>query len=245
MKKYWIVLSVFTLLLATIALPTALADGPIEGRAGRSEIRFLAGMMDHHQMAVDMAMDCFKKATTEALREICENVVSAQTKEIETMRGWLKSWYNIDYVPMSMMNMMSMMHNMMHGEMGSMMGNGMMGGDHSNLTPTPAATDEHSEHHPATPEASNNAGSGDHGMMDSSMMTIGMMVGWSNLQGVEYEVAWLEAMIDHHDDALHMAERVLNHVQHEELRAMAEQIIKDQTAEIESMEKLLTELAAK
>ena len=50
-------------------------------------------------------------------------------------------------------------------------------------------------------------------------------------------------MIDHHDDALHMSERVLRYAEHEDLRALAQQIIDDQTAEIELMEDILAELA--
>lgn len=185
---------------------TALADAPIDGRAGRAEVRFLQGMIDHHQMALDMATDCLEKAETEAVLTLCENVITAQSAEIEQMQAWLLAWYEIEYTPMSMMDMQAMMPRQTQGHMG-----GMHGG--------------HSEHR------------------DPPMM-MGMMAGLSRLEGIEYEIAWLEAMIDHHDDALHMSERILGYAQHAELIALSELIIQDQTAEIDYMESLILQLSA-
>jgi uncharacterized protein (DUF305 family) len=182
-----------------IAAPS-LADAPIEGRAGRAEVRFLQGMINHHQMALDMAADCLAKASTDEVRAICEAVIAAQTPEIEQMQGWLAAWYQIDYQPMPMA--------MMSGGMDMDMHQGMdMGG---------MATD------PA-------------GMM-------GMMAGFNRLEGLDYDIAWLEAMIDHHDDALHMSERILQRAEHADLRTLAENIITAQTAEIALMEALLVTL---
>jgi len=82
---------------------------------------------------------------------------------------------------------------------------------------------------------------GDMMMFDPPMM-MGMMSSLNFLEGQEYEAAFLEAMIDHHDDAVRMSERVLNHAEHQELRDMAQQIIDDQTAEIQAMEEMLTTL---
>jgi uncharacterized protein (DUF305 family) len=182
------------------------ADAPIDGRAGRAEIRFLQGMIDHHQMALDMANDCLVNAQTEAVRTLCEAIITAQSAEIAQMQAWLLDWYQIDYVPMSMQDMQAMMPPQNQGHMG-----GMHGG--------------HNEHR------------------DPPMM-MGMMAGLSRLQGKDYEIAWLEAMIDHHDDALHMSERILRRAQHEPLIALAQAIISAQTAEIEYMEALIIQLSA-
>jgi hypothetical protein len=38
-------------------------------------------------------------------------------------------------------------------------------------------------------------------MPDDMPLMMGMMSGLSKLEGKEYEIAWLEAMIDYHDDA--------------------------------------------
>lgn len=189
--------TLFALILIIVAMP-ATADEPIDGRAGRAEIRFLEGMIDHHQMALDMAEDCLRKTKTEAVKMICQSVISVQSSEIEMMQGWLADWYGIAYAPMSMMRM-----------------------------------------------PSDSAGHGGHSMSDlvtDPPMMMGMMAGFNRLEGIAYDVAWLEAMIDHHDDALHMSERILRRAQHAELIALANQIIADQNAEIQQMEALLLAL---
>lgn len=198
------------ILSITVVSASAWAQDVPSGRSARAELRFLEGMSDHHQMALDMANDCLAKATTESVRTLCQNIIDAQTPEIQTMREWLLEWYNVDYTTASMM------------PLGDAMGHDMAGmdhGEHGGMEMTP--------------------------MIDAPMM-MGMMAGLNRLQGVDYEIAWVESMIDHHDDALHMAQRLLDRVPesegHPELRALAEQIITDQTTEIELMETLLVEL---
>ncbi len=74
---------------------------------------------------------------------------------------------------------------------------------------------------------------------------MGMMAGFDRLEGPEYELAFLESMIDHHDDAVHMSQRLLKTAEHKELWAFAQKIIDDQTAEIAKMESMITELNKK
>jgi uncharacterized protein (DUF305 family) len=212
MKKLWLLLGIPVLIITGVIGMTVFADGPIEGRPGRAELRFLEGMIDHHQMALDMANDCLAKASTESVKTLCQNIIDAQSTEITTMQDWVFDWYNVNYNPMSMTDMMAMMDE------------GMEDMDHSTM--------EGMEGMPAT---------------DPAMM-MGMMAGLNRLEGVEYEVAFLESMIDHHDDAIHMSERILERApegeSHPELRELAQQIIDDQTAEIEAMETQLTELGS-
>lgn len=219
-KRVSLFVAVLCLGIAIFAPIAIRADGPIADRAGRAELRFLQGMIDHHQMALDMAADCLAKAVTPSVKTLCQAVIDAQSVEIKTMRGWLLVWYQVDYTPMPMSHMMGMMGGMNMGGM-------RMGGQ-------PMATpDPHSGH-------------GGHGgaakMPDDPPMMMGMMAGLSALTGTAYEVAWLEAMIDHHDDALHMSERILKTAQHAELKALAEAIIKAQTEEIALMESMIKEI---
>ena len=95
-------------------------------------------------------------------------------------------------------------------------------------------------------------GHGEHGSHGSSAnqpftdppMMMGMMAGFNRYTGLDYDIAWLESMIDHHDDALHMAERILGRVVQAELGTLAQAIINDQSAEIELMETLISTLEA-
>jgi uncharacterized protein (DUF305 family) len=208
MKLFRVLFIVMTLIGVTAALPT-LADAPTEGRIGRAELRYLEGMIDHHQMAIDMANDCLMRSDiSDALRAECQAVVDAQQPEIEQMQAWLLAWYNVQYAPMSMMGMM---------------GDGMAGMDHSGMDMSGM---------PAT---------------DPAMM-MGMMAGLNRVEGMEYETAWLEAMVDHHDDAIHMSERLLERdadsAGHAELRELAQAIIDAQSEEIARYETMLTEMSA-
>lgn len=200
---YFIV--VLSILLSSGAVfSSAQAADPLT-RNERAEIRFLEGMIDHHQMALDMANDCLENGDGDEILAICQAVIAAQTPEIEQMQAWLAEWYNIEYSPMSMPEMLAMM------------------------------ADDDGGH----------GGHGGHSTMHSDPpMMMGMMAGFNRLSGVDYDVAWLESMIDHHDDALHMAERILPRAVHPELAELAEKIIVDQSAEIEAMEVLIEELSA-
>lgn len=174
-----------------------------QNRDERAEVRFLEGMSDHHQMALDMALDCLEKAQSEAVLVLCQNVIDTQSAEIVQMQIWLADWYGIQYAPMPMADIPT-------GEMES-------------------STSDHAAH-------------GDDIVTDPPMM-MGMMAGFNRLEGVDYEIAWLESMIDHHDDALHMSERILTRTLHEPLGEFAQTIIDAQTAEIELMETLILDLS--
>jgi len=205
MKTFRGILALLGLLLIVVAVPAALADAPTEGRIGRAELRFMEGMIDHHQMAIDMALDCLaREDVSDALRIECQAVIDSQQPEIEQMQAWLLAWYNVDYAPMSMSDMMG-------DDMPGMAG---------------------MEGMPAT---------------DPAMM-MGMFAGFNRLEGMDYEVAWLESMIDHHNDAIHMSERLLERdadsAAHAELRDLAQQIIDAQTEEIARYEDMLTTMSA-
>jgi len=205
MKTFRGILALLGLLLIVVAVPAALADAPTEGRIGRAELRFMEGMIDHHQMAIDMALDCLaREDVSDALRIECQAVIDSQQLEIEQMQAWLLAWYNVDYAPMSMSDMMG-------DDMPGMAG---------------------MEGMPAT---------------DPAMM-MGMFAGFNRLEGMDYEVAWLESMIDHHNDAIHMSERLLERdadsAAHAELRDLAQQIIDAQTEEIARYEDMLTTMSA-
>jgi uncharacterized protein (DUF305 family) len=204
------------LAMSLSVLVSAQADSPAAGRNGRAEVRFLQGMIDHHQMALDMSADCLAKASAAELKALCQNIISAQSAEIEQMQRWLSAWYGIAYVPMPLAHMLSMEGIAGHGGTykGGAGGHGAHGGH----------------------------GGGAATLPDDPPMMMGMMAGLSRLSGSAYDIAWLEAMIDHHDDALHMAERILKRAEHRELRALAESILRDQSAEIAMMEAMIEAL---
>lgn len=279
MRLRVVLVSVLVVLVMALAAPVVFGHGPVADRLGRSELRFMEGMIDHHQMALDMAVDCVAREISAELRAECEAVIAAQQPEIEQMQAWLLEWYNVDYTPMSMADMgglhgggdiagmmapmMGMMDGMMQMDMpdemrdmmnqmrgmmtmmGMMHGGGtgmdMMGGGMGGMG------------HGGQPAAVPSMGHGGHGghggantlspHTDPAMM-MGMFAGFNRLTGVDYEIAWLESMIDHHDDAIHMSERLLarGDTGHAELRDLAQAIIDAQSAEIARYEDLIAAL---
>lgn len=78
----------------------AFADAPASTeQAAGYEVEFLKNMIDHHSMAVMMAQDCVDKAIHGDLTTMCQDIIAAQTAEIEQMQAWLQDWYGISYEP--------------------------------------------------------------------------------------------------------------------------------------------------
>jgi len=128
MFKRFAILGFAAFLISVLAIPVS-ANGPLEGRAGRAEVRFMEGMIDHHQMALDMSNDCLKNASAADVKTMCQDIITAQTAEIKTMQKWLADWYKIDYKPMPMADMQKAMPDMSGMNMNGMATDpaGMMG----------------------------------------------------------------------------------------------------------------------
>lgn len=79
----------------------------------------------------------------------------------------------------------------------------------------------------------------DHSSMMSGMLTVEQLESLSELRSAEFDRAWLEAMIAHHEGAVEMAETVLTDGANPAIRSLAERIIAGQQAEIDAMRALL------
>lgn len=55
---------------------------------------FLAGMIVHHEGAVEMAQMALQYAKHQEIKDMAQAIISAQTTEINQMKAWGKSWYN-------------------------------------------------------------------------------------------------------------------------------------------------------
>jgi uncharacterized protein (DUF305 family) len=77
------------------------------GMMVKSEREFIAGMIPHHQEAIDTASEVLARGgTTPEIRTLAENIITAQQNEIAEMKQWHIDWYgesyvsNGEYVPM-------------------------------------------------------------------------------------------------------------------------------------------------
>ena len=58
---------------------------------------FVAMMIAHHQGAIDMARLAETRATHDEVKQLSKDIITAQTKEIESMQQWQQLWgYNED-----------------------------------------------------------------------------------------------------------------------------------------------------
>lgn len=70
---------------------------PLTGKA--FDVAWVRAMIDHHQMAVDMAQHELMMGKDARVKAAAQKVVDAQKKEISTMQGWLKAWTGEHYQP--------------------------------------------------------------------------------------------------------------------------------------------------
>jgi uncharacterized protein (DUF305 family) len=57
---------------------------------------FIDAMIPHHQSAIEMAQVAHRESENPQIKELAENIVSAQQKEIEQMQQWRRGWYPED-----------------------------------------------------------------------------------------------------------------------------------------------------
>lgn len=71
-----------------------------------SEEEFIVNMIPHHQEAVDTAKIIVAQSTNSELKQLAQNIIDAQTKEISMMQWWLKDWYPNSTLKSNYQNMM-------------------------------------------------------------------------------------------------------------------------------------------
>ena len=53
---------------------------------------FIDSMIEHHQAAIDMAMLADKSAKHDEIKVLANEIMSAQSKEIDMMQSWQSDW---------------------------------------------------------------------------------------------------------------------------------------------------------
>jgi len=69
----------------------------LEGKTGDEfDKAFIEEMIVHHEGAVAMAQQALRLAKHDEIKQMANDIITAQTREITTMRGWLQSWYGAE-----------------------------------------------------------------------------------------------------------------------------------------------------
>lgn len=68
----------------------------LEGKTGDAfDEAFIRMMIPHHQGAIDMAVAAKRSAGHQEIKDMADDIIEAQQREIDMMNGWLQSWgYN-------------------------------------------------------------------------------------------------------------------------------------------------------
>ena len=57
------------------------------------EVEWMSMMIEHHQGAIDMSKLVATRAMHQEVKDVAQNIITAQTTEITEMTGWLQQWY--------------------------------------------------------------------------------------------------------------------------------------------------------
>jgi hypothetical protein len=65
----------------------------LEGKTGDAfDKAFLEGMIPHHQGAIDMARAAKASAKHQEIKDMADDIIEAQQREIDMMRAWMEDW---------------------------------------------------------------------------------------------------------------------------------------------------------
>lgn len=152
---------------------------------------FIEHMIPHHQDAVTMSELARNRAKKPEVKQLAEDIIQSQTKEIEQMKAWYKNWFGKD------IDSKNSGHNMHESDVNQ-----------------------------------------------NAVLHMGMMGDERDLERLEsnedFDRAFIEHMIPHHQMAVVMAEMLKRSTQRSEMKQLAEDIVTVQNKEIQQMREWLT-----
>ena len=176
-------------------------------------------MIPHHASIIALAEAARGRLTDPRLVQIANDIVSSQQGEIATLRADRAQWYGSpDAMPMSgdVLGMLGMA-----GMMGDAGGSGMMGGDAGGSGMMGHAGAQE-------PEAMV--------LMDARALVAEFCAAENP------DLAFIDLAIPHHQMAITASEAALKEATHEEIRAIAREVIAAQQREIDEMRAIRAEL---
>lgn len=75
------------------ASPDAMVQELKDKSGSARDEAFLESMIVHHQSAVAMSEVLLESTKRPELQKLANDIIAAQTTEIEMMKGWLNAWY--------------------------------------------------------------------------------------------------------------------------------------------------------
>lgn len=69
------------------------------GTTAEYDQTFIDGMVPHHLAAVDMAKVAQEKGEHPEIKQLANDIITSQSKEIDQLKAWRKSWYGSEAIP--------------------------------------------------------------------------------------------------------------------------------------------------
>ena len=57
------------------------------------DLRFINGMIPHHEGAVEMAKAALSKSKRPEIQKLAQAIITSQNTEIQEMQAWKQAWY--------------------------------------------------------------------------------------------------------------------------------------------------------
>jgi uncharacterized protein (DUF305 family) len=76
---------------ASTVAPEDYVEAPVEGPWNQADVAFVAGMIDHHLQALEIAALAPERAESDAVLAFAERVTAAQGPEIHALAAWLQA----------------------------------------------------------------------------------------------------------------------------------------------------------
>ena len=70
-------------------------SGMMQGMTGDADKDFVLMMIPHHEGATSMARLAVDRAVHPELKQLAEQIIADQTREIDQFNQWLAAWYNL------------------------------------------------------------------------------------------------------------------------------------------------------
>ena len=186
-------------------------------RYAPGDVTFMQGMILHHQQAVEMSELVPGRTNNEDVVALAEKILASQADEISFMQSWLTA----------------------RGEKAPQVGNGLVSAGHSGHSGHGAHAG-HAGHH----------GGGEWADLHASMSGMASaedMAKLATLEGSAFDDMFLRLMIAHHEGAIEMVEdlhRQPGTAYDPELFRFSNDVVSDQTSEIEQMNGILAGLSS-
>lgn len=206
--------------------PSAQTVPGMWGMMGQSDQHFIVMMIPHHEGAIAMADLALERSQRPEIRNLAQSIKASQSREIEQMRDWYQQWYDAD-VPQWTPGMGMWGWN----DERSQWDNQWSSSQQDNWTPGMMGM-----HHNRGRNGQWMAQSG----WQSGMGCMGMRTMMGNTTALQnasdFDRAFIEEMVPHHQMGVMMAQMVLANSDRPEIQELAQTIIDTQTAEINQMQ---------